>query len=74
MSGSFNPVHCRHVEIMTAARNHLIKEAYDVVGGFIAMNSVDRLIDVRMVDEDRRYEILAMACKLADGVVCAYSA
>ena len=38
-----------------------------MVGGFISTNCVDGLANEGMVDDNRRYEFISMACKFAGG-------
>ena len=38
MTGSFNPVHRYHIEIMMAAKAQLTQLGYYLVGGFMPMN------------------------------------
>ena len=58
MTGSFNPVHRYHIEIMMAAKAQLTKLGYYVVGGFMSMNCTGG------TDSDQLYSLLTLACSL----------
>ena len=61
MTGSFNPVHRFHIEIMMATKAHLSRMGHYVVGGFMSMNCGDDH------ESDLKYSLLARACSLAGG-------